>query len=133
MACLGKKQILEAKDIKMEKVFVPEWADGDPEAYVMVKALTASEQDAFDKTIIVNGSGLKPKMDMTDYRAKRSAFCMCDDDGNLLFHPNDIPELSKKSSKALQRVLEKDRELNGNVEELEGNSEASPEDSLPSD
>jgi len=134
MACLGKKQILEAKDIKMEKVFVPEWADGDPEAYVMVKALTASEQDAFDKTVIIQSSGSqKPKMDMTDYRAKRAAFCMCDDDGNLLFTSSDIPELSKKSSKALQRVLEKDRELNGSVEDLEGNSEASPEDSLPSD
>ena len=45
MACLKKELILTADDLPMEKVFVPEWADGDPEAYVMVRALTAKEQD----------------------------------------------------------------------------------------
>ena len=52
MSCLTKEKILATNDIKMEKVLVPEWADGDPEAYVMVKALTAKEQDEFDKTIM---------------------------------------------------------------------------------
>jgi hypothetical protein len=122
MACLTKVQIFEAKDIKMEKVSVPEWADSDPDAYVMVKALTASEQDSFDKTIILVADGAKKaSTDMTDYRAKRAAFCMCDDEGNRLFTAADIPELSGKSAKALQRVLEADQKLNGNVEEMEKN------------
>lgn len=129
MACLSKKQIIESKDITMEKVFVPEWADGDPEAYVMVKALTGAEQDEFEKSILKNRGGKgKPQFDLTNYRAKRAAFCMCDDDGNRLFTAADIPDLAGKSGKALQRVLEADRKLNGDAEELEKNFEADPED-----
>lgn len=134
MGCLSKDKILASNDIKMEKVFVPEWADGDPEAYVMVKALTSAEQDAFDATVFKTGSDpRKTKMDLKNYRAKRAAFCMCDDEGNLLFASADIPDLAKKSSKALQRVLDADRKLNGDVEELEKNLEVTLEDSLLSD
>ena len=122
MGCLTKEVILAVNDIQMEKVFVPEWAEGDPEAYVMVKALTAKEQDEFDKTIMDTSNPGKPIMNMSNYRAKRAAFCMCDDAGNLLFAPEDIPNLSAKSSKALQRVLEADTKLNGSgVDILEKN------------
>lgn len=135
MACLTKVQIIDSKDIKMEKVFVPEWADGDLEAYVMVKALSAKEQDEFDKTIIkeTKGGTGKPKVDLTNYRAKRAAFCLCDDDGNLLFTPEEIPALAEKSSIALTRVLTVDKRLNGDLEALEKNSETTQNEDSPSD
>jgi len=133
MSCLTKEKILATNDIQMEKVLVPEWADGDQEAYVMVKALTAKEQDDFDKTIMDARNPGKPIMDMTNYRAKRAAFCMCDDEGNLLFTPGDIPDLAKKSSKALQRVLAVDTKLNGGgVEFLEKNFVTDQSENSPS-
>jgi hypothetical protein len=115
MPCLTKEKILKANDIKMIKVPVPEWTENDPDAYIMVKSLTASEQDEFDKTILVEADVEEEKAttDLTNYRAKRAAFCMCDDNGNRLFTSEDIPNLAQKSSKALQRVLVADRELNG--------------------
>ena len=123
MGCLKKDEILASNDIKMEKVFVPEWADGDPEAYVMVKSLLGSEQDEFDRLVTESIDGEKPKIDMTDYRAKRAVFCLCDDDGNRLFGIEDVSGLSNKSAKALQRIMTVDQKLNGTVEEVRKNSE----------
>ena len=131
MGCLSKKKILDANDLPREKVFVPEWADGDEDAYVIVRALTAKEQDEFDRLIFKGAmtEGSAPEIDTTNYRAKRAIFCLCDDEGQALFTLEDLPALSGKSAKAMQRVLEVDQRLNGKVKEKVKNSEPAPDDS----
>ena len=134
MGCLTKNKILGANDLPREKVFVPEWADGDQEAYVIVRALTAKEQDDFD-TLIFKGKmdeANTPEIDTTNYRAKRAIFCLCDDEGQALFTLEDLPALSGKSAKAMQRVLEADQRLNGKVKEKVKNSEPALDASSPS-
>lgn len=113
--CLNKNQILEAQDLPMEKVFVPEWADGNPEAYVMVKGLTAAEKASFDDSFIkpeTKGTE-KPETDMSYYAAKLTICSMCNDDGSRLFTLEDLPCLINKSAKALERVAKKAMDLNG--------------------
>ena len=134
MGCLSKRKILDANDLPREKVFVPEWADGDEEAYVVIRALTAKEQDDFDKLIFkgkMNDSNI-PEVDTTNYRAKRAIFCLCDDEGQALFTLEDLPALSGKSAKAMQRVLEVDQRLNGRVVEKVKNSVPALDASSPS-
>lgn len=117
MACLNKEQILKAKDLKLEKVSVPEWADGDPDAYVMLRTLTGLEREQFESTVytINNEDAEHPQVVMTNdnYRAKLCAFCMVDDDGTRLFSETDIPDLSGKSAIALDRVFFAAQRLNG--------------------
>ena len=134
MGCLSKKKILDANDLPREKVFVPEWADGDKDAYVIVRALTAKEQDDFDKLIFKGkmDESNAPEIDTTNYRAKRAIFCLCDDEGQAIFTLEDLPALSGKSAKAMQRVLEADQRLNGKVREKVKNSEPALVDSSPS-
>ena len=134
MGCLSKKKILDANDLPREKVFVPEWADGDESAYVIVRALTAKEQDDFDRLIFKGtmNEGETPEIDTSNYRAKRAIFCLCDDEGQSLFTLEDLPALSGKSAKAMQRVLEVDQKLNGKVKEKVKNSEPAPDASSPS-
>lgn len=122
MALLSKQQIIEAKDLEMEKVFVPEWADGDPEAYVQVKALTGREKGKFDESLITPESrapGRKPQLDMTDYGPKLAVVSMCDDDGNRLFTLDDLDVLAGKSAIALQRVVEVAMRINGMKADIE--------------
>lgn len=119
MGCLTKANIIAAKDLKYEKVFVPEWApegcETPDEVYVMVRTMTAGERDDFEaqNVIIDQDDPAKSKMDLTDYRAKMCLLCMVDDDGNRLFAAEDIEVLSGKSALALQRVFAVCQELNG--------------------
>lgn len=115
MTCLTREQIVAACDLKMEKVFVPEWADDDPEAYVMVKSWTGAERDAFEKsvTLLNVDDPTLSKIDIENYRSKVCLFSICDDQGRLLFGINDLQLLEGKSAKALTRVFTKAQELNG--------------------
>jgi len=134
MGCISKQQIIEAKDLKMEKVFVPEWADGDPEAYVMVKGMTAGMKDKWEMSLIFDND--PNKRDLTDYRAKICIYCMVDDEGNYLFSEADAPILSGKNAATLDRVFDVARKLSGFTKEavkgMEKNSEPVPNESLPS-
>jgi hypothetical protein len=113
--CLNRAQITAADDIQMEKVFVPEWANGDKTAYVMVKSMTAREKGLFDQSMVTEESRgtQKPVMDTTDYGPKMAILSMCDDRGKRLFELKDIDILAGKSALALDRVVKKAMELNG--------------------
>lgn len=136
--CLTKQQIVDAKDRPLEKVFVPEWADGNPEAYVMIKSMSAGEKGAFEESLITPASKgtKKPEMDMTEYGPKLALVSMCDDDGNRLFSKEDLSVLAGKGAKAMDRVISKAMEINGIVtsatEKAAKNSLPGQSDSLPS-
>lgn len=113
--CLTKAQIVAAVDLPMEKVFVPEWADGDPEAYVMLKGMTAKEKGLFEDSLVIESTRgtAEQKLDMTIYGPCLAIHSMTDDDGNRLFALEDLPILEGKSALALERVIRKAMVMNG--------------------
>lgn len=121
---LSKDQILNAKDIKVEEIDVPEWGGS-----VFVRVMSGKERDAFERTID-DSAGNKRE----NFRARLAALVISDDKGSRLFDEKDIASLALKSALALDRVCKAGMHLNGvgadEVEELEKNSEeTTPDDS----
>lgn len=127
MKVLGREDILQADDVVIEKVEVPEWGGA-----VCVRGLTGSERDAFEESIFIT-SGKSTKVNFKDARAKLLVKAICDESGAPLFSKGDIENLGAKSASALQRVWEKARDLSGlsdeDVDELVGNSESDQSES----
>ena len=122
---LTKDQILQADDIVKELVHVPEWG-----GTVYVKAMTETEYSYFEEQILSD----KNKSDMSNVRAKLCAMSIVDKAGSLLFSPEDILVLSKKSVKAINRIFKVAQSLNiEDVEELVKNSVTTQEESSSSD
>ena len=104
---LNKNAILQAVDIVIEKVEVPEWA-----GFVYVKSMTGAEKDDYDNSV-VDISGEKVKVDMKNARAKMCARTICDKDGKLLFALSDVNALGKKNGAVLERIFDVARRLSG--------------------
>lgn len=125
---LNKEQILNVKDIKIEKINIPEWG-GD----VYVKGMTGSERDKFEASI-VEMRGSQQKLNMVNVRAKLACYCLCDEKGERLFTDAEMLELGKKSASALQRIFDVAQKLSAigesDIESLVKNSRsAQAEDS----
>jgi hypothetical protein len=114
--------ILTADDLPREAVHCPEW-----KATVYVRTMTGEERDAFEQSQMEK-RGKDEKQNLVGIRARLAVICACDKDGNAIFGESDIPALSKKSAKALNRIFNKASALNGftgeDVEELAKNSES---------
>jgi hypothetical protein len=111
MARLNRDQILKADDLPTELVSVSEWG-GD----VLVRGLNGTERDEFEaSTITMRGPMGKQQAvpDTANIRAKLVARCIIEDDGTPMFTQNDVHELGKKSSAALDRVFEVASRLSG--------------------
>jgi hypothetical protein len=117
---LTKKQILEADDLKVETVNVPEWG-GD----VLVKAMTGWERDQFEGSLIEHkksGNTIKTE----NIRAKLVQKTVIDaETKEPLFSTAELEVLGKKSASALDRIFTVSRKLSGlseeDIEELEKN------------
>ncbi len=124
---LSKDDILSAKDIKTERVAVPEWGGS-----VLVKGLTGEERDAFEETIIQT-RGKSQKVNMKNARAKLVVRSVVNEKGNHIFADEDVNALGKKSAAALEKVFEVAQRLSGltkeDVEELAKNSETDQSES----
>jgi hypothetical protein len=105
---LTREQILEAPDIKREKVNVPEWG-GD----IYVKGLSGIANEEFQESIIEMKEDGKRKVSYKYMRAKLLALTICDENGNLLFSEADIEALDNKSSYVLSLIYEKAQQLSG--------------------
>ena len=126
MATLTKEQILQANDLKIETVDVPEWGGS-----VGVRTMTGTERDSFEQSIVEK----KGKTNLSNIRARLCALTVVDDSGNRLFNDSDIAELGKKSAAALDRVFTVAQKMNGfgekDIEELGKNlSKGQSEDSI---
>ena len=110
--------ILQAWDIKSEKVTIPEWG-----VTVNVQGMTGAERDAFEGDCLSDG-----KATVSNVRAKLAVRCLRNDDGSRVFSDADAPTLGAKSAAALDRVFEIASRLCGigkkDVEELAKNSVA---------
>ena len=122
MEYLTKEQILQADDLEMEVVEVPEWGGS-----VLVRGLTGTERDAFEGSIIVL-KGKRSSMNMRNVRAKLVARSVVDEFMERLFSDADVEALGKKSAAALDRVFSVAQRLSGvsddDMEELAENFES---------
>ena len=125
---LDREAIFAADDIKRVPVPTPEWG-----GTVNVQTMTGTARDEYEQTLFGSKTGDRIK----NVRATLLAFCVVDDDGKLLFRPEDIEELGGKNAAVLSRLFEAAQDVNkltdGDVEELAGNSEADPSDDSTSD
>lgn len=121
---LTKAQILGAIDLPSETVNVPEWGGA-----IVVRTMTGTERDTFEQD-------LADDKDNPIFRARMLVRCLTDENGAPLFTDDDVDALSAKSCKALERVYNVARRLNGigndQAEALRGNSSATPAEDLPS-
>jgi hypothetical protein len=128
---LNKEQILQASDIQLKEVDVPEWGGS-----VYVKGMTGTERDKFESSII-EMRGSQQRVNMIDVRAKLACYTICDESGKRLFTDNEVKELAKKSASALQRVFDVAQKLSGigadDVDSLLKNSESAQAEDSTSD
>lgn len=112
---LSRAQILGAFDLPTRRVEVPEWG-----GHVFVRMLTAGERDEFEAA---QQSGGNPHKDL---RARLAAATVCDESGELLFTAQDVPALTAKAGRALDRIFAAAAKHNGitaaDIEELRKNS-----------
>jgi len=131
MSLLTRDAILEAHDIEIERIDVPEWG-----GHIFVKGMSGVERDKFEAAI-VEQRGKAVKVNMANIRAKLAAHTICDEDGVPLFTPKDVVALGDKSALALQRVFDVAQRLSGitsdDIEELADEMESSPSDGSASD
>jgi hypothetical protein len=111
MGFLTRDQILGARDLKVVEVEVPEWG-----GRVRVSMMTGTERDGFEAETVIR-RGKKVDVNMVNMRARLVARTVVDETGARLFSDEDVLELAKKSSAALNRVFETARVLNGLTEE----------------
>lgn len=118
---LTKSDILGRKDVKIERVDVPEWGRHD---FVHVRSMMADERDAFEADY-VEVKGTKKRLD--NFRARFCVRVICDSKGTLLFEEADAAALGKKNAAAVDRIFDVGSRLAGmsedDVKELEKNSE----------
>lgn len=115
---LSKQQILDADDLAFAVVSVPEWG-----GEVRIRTLSVRERDEFEATISTGGK----KPNLANVRARLVMRVIVDADGKQVFDLPDVALLGRKSAKAMERVFEAARKLNGfskeDIEELAKNSE----------
>lgn len=123
-----RDQILAADDLDYEDVYVERW-----KLTVRVKAMSASEYDSFQKSVVTIDKKGNPTQDIANKRAKLLARCLCDKDGKRLFTEADIEALGRKSAIPLDQLIEAASRVNRmtaeSVEELRKNSETQSSDS----
>lgn len=127
LTLLSRDQIRNSQDIVVERVAVPEWGGA-----VMVRAMTGTERDAFEQSLVV-GHGRAQRVQLHNVRARLCSITIIDPATNRrMFTDRDVEWLGTKSSAALDRVYEVAARLSKitdkDVEELVGNSESGPSD-----
>lgn len=110
MAFLTAEQIRTVDDKQYEDVDVPEWG-----GTVRVRGMSGTERDAYEASILEQ-RGNDRKVNLANARAKLVVRCLVDENGALLFTPDDVRVLGRKSAKALERVFDAARRASGMTE-----------------
>jgi len=110
---LDRTAILAVEDLPRLAVEVPEWG-----GRVYVRMMSAGERDAWESSIVASPD--------KDVRARLAVAVLCDENGEALFSAADIPAVSKKSGRALDRVFAAATKHNkmsrADIDELKKNS-----------
>lgn len=132
---LDRTTILSADDRPVAEVPVPEWADGDPEAVVLVIGMSSRQRHLFEM-MYTNWKEKNQQID--DWRAHLVAWCVVDENRKRIFNDtSDVKLLSEqKSALVLDRIVDKILELSGirprDLRELEKNSAPARRGASPS-
>lgn len=114
-----RKQILGMDDLAVEKVWVPQWKTN-----VYVRAMSGLDRRNFEKSNTrVDENGVEV-FDNERVREALLVSTLCSDlkGENLIFKPEDVDALGRKSFKALHKCVEVTMRLNG-VQDLEEDEE----------
>ena len=118
-----REMILSADDRPKKAVPTPEW----PVPEIWVKTLSAAQREEWEAFLGTRGQ----------VRAALVVLAACDENGVAIFTKDDVSALAEKSTSAIIRIFDAAQSLNKitkeDVDELEGNSDASPSDSSVSD
>jgi len=101
MKVLTKDDILNSKDLKSEKVEIPEWGGA-----IYIRTITGLERDQFEASM-TETEGIK------NLRAKLVVLTAVDSEGKRLFSEKDAAELGRKNAAALDRCFKVAQKLNG--------------------
>lgn len=119
MSTLTKQQILAAQDRQTRELHVPAWG-----GIVRLRSLTAAEWEGFAQ-LCRDRTAKGPGFDIRGIRARLLILSVVDDAGQLVFGPEDLPELERKSSGILELLWNECRDLNAlsdeAIEEIRGN------------
>jgi len=131
MKILTRQDIVDAKDISTETVEVPEWGGS-----VIVRMMSGADRDQFQQSCMIVRADGKHEADMRNMQPKLVAACVIDEQGNLLFGPDEVADLAAKSAVAIERVFDVAQRLNGlapgAVGEAVKNSPPGPNGASPS-
>jgi hypothetical protein len=113
------QQILDCDDTTIEPIDLPEWG-----VKAFIRTMTGTDRDSWE----MYASKQLDKVNGVNIRGKLACICLCDEKGKRLFGDGQAEALSKKNSKALNRVYEAALKLNKlsdeDIKELEKNSKA---------
>jgi len=113
MSLLSREAILGADDRATEDVEVPEWG-----GTVRVRALSGTERDAYEASLVQVGPNGTQKLTLANARARLVSLSAVDEAGERLFTKEaDVTALGKKSAAALQRVWAASSRLSGLTDE----------------
>ena len=98
---LSRDDILNANDIQIEELPVPEWG-----GVICVKTLSADERDKLEASILeMSPNGQPRKMKLDHLRSYIAVLGICNSEGVPVFDLKDVLALGKKSAAALDRVV----------------------------
>ena len=99
---LTRDAILAFEDVQYEYVDVPEWGGGR----IRVRSLTGSDRDAYDAESWAQGqkSPSDTAAPLRDFRIRRVARAIVDEDGAPVFSPADVKALGEKNARAIDRI-----------------------------
>ncbi len=100
--------IFSTDDMKIEKVYVPEWNQGGRKGYVYIKQASAREQDKFEQ----DSRGKNGGPNLMHMRARLVATSLVNAKGEKLFNDEQVIKLSNKSGAVLNRLIDKITALN---------------------
>lgn len=106
MPVLTREQILSVP-LKTETVDVPELGEG---AQVIVSEMFGTAREEYERVIFDKHGKLVSNKSL---RACLVAVSAVDENGDLLFSPDDVDALGKTSSQALHRIYDAALRLNG--------------------
>lgn len=128
---LNRAALLQKEELEKVKV------DLGKDTFVYVRQMTGREKNNWEVSLVKEGKDAKGnatyEKSLEDFRAKLAVCTVCDEDGKLVFLPDDYTLLSKNMSAArLEKIADAASILNAitekDKEDLVKNSKADPEE-----
>jgi len=127
---LDREDILDADDLQVVFVRVPEWGKGkNRDKYgVLVSVMGSDRRDRFEAESIRHENGKPIPINAENVRARLVSLCVVGVDGQPLFTRHHVKRLGQKSSAAMDRVFTAALRVNGmtqaEIDKIAGNSDA---------